>query len=384
MASSLLLDIMNSSLLLLPLRLVVVLFWLVQPVGAFMPIVGYDIYLETLAVGLSLSVLQSLTTASIGRRPPLLVRVIKRNTILSTQSRHVVTTTRDNQTEIVMSLWAGMSNSDQPYRYIRAGDVLLGFVRQRVPAAPQTTIQVHVTITVTWEWCGPWDRGGGPPPVERHRLVVATAIAMDDSDNNYSQGSRLPPPPEILRGLVLEQYINTDHFAPSLVVPYDRPVSCFPLGSGWDLDDLEYHRSLAAAADADAADDDNDGFVDPVYPRYREMFQMIRDDALNINEDEDSEEEKEDVLLLLPASTAASSSADQEQHAMGSDDDDQAVSCTDDRPGGLIEPDDWLYRDETIIRSINACFHVMEVPTRERPHTIQKCRVTKMWRPWKF
>jgi hypothetical protein len=211
-----------------------------------------------------------------------------------------------------------------------------------------------------------------PPPVERHRLVVATAIAMDDSDN-HRQDSRLSPTE--ISGLVLEQYINTDHFAPSLVVPSDRPVSCFPLGRGWDLDDLAYHRSS----------EDDDGVVDPVYPRYREMFQMIRDnDVLNINEDEDSEEEKEDVLLLLPASTAASSSADQEQHAMGSDDDDQAVSCTDDRPGGLIEPDDWLYRDETIIRSINACFHVMEVPTRERPHTIQKCRVTKMWRPWKF
>lgn len=367
MASSLLLD-RSSCLLLVPLRLVV-LFWLVQPVGAFIPIACCDIYMETLAVGLSLTTLQSLTTASILRRPSLLVRVIKRNTILSTQSRHVVTTTRDDQTEIVIALWAGMGNSQQPYRYRRAGDVLLGFVRQRVPAAPRATIQVHVKISWLWEWCGHWDRGGGPPPVERERLHVATAIAQDGS-NNCRQGSRLPPPE--MRGLVVTQYINTGHFAPWVVIPYDRPVSCFPLGTGWDLDDLAYHRSLAAAADAAATADDDDGFVDPVYPRYREMFQMMmRDDTVsNIDKDDEEEEEKEeeDILWLLPAASTAESSAD---NVMGTDDDDDqaAVSwinaAAEDRPGALIEPDDGRYRDETV-RSMYACFHVMEVP-RERP-----------------
>jgi hypothetical protein len=128
--------------------------------------------------------------------------------------------------------------------------------------------------------------------------------------------------------------------------------------------------------------------VDSIYPRYRQMFKMMRDnEVLNVDEeeaedeaeddhknDQEDDQEDEDVLLLLPSSTAESSLADQE-HAMGSsddDDDDDPAAVTswinaadDDRPGALLDPDHWRYRDETI-RSMYACFHVMEVP-RERP-----------------
>lgn len=367
---SVLLDGSSSSSVLLRL---VVLLWLVQPAVAFMPIAWFDIYMETLAVGLPLMVLQSLATASIRRRPPILIRVVKRNTTLPTQSQHLVTTSRDDQTEIVIALWAGAGGL--PYRYRRAGDVLLGFVRQRVPAAPQATVQVNVTISLLWEWSGHWDRGGCPPPVERYRLLVATEIADNgnhDQDNDTSRSStRSPVPPPEMRDLVLAQWVNTLFFK-SLVKPESRIIALFPWGRGWDPDDLE-------AADGPPY---GDRFIDPIYPRIPEMFKMLVDNDANDKNNVDS------VLLLLELPLPLLADHDhvpsewqqQPAAAAGSVEDagsgdGGAAAVWINRRGAFIEPgDDCHYKT---VRSMNACFHVSSPPVREHPFVLWKMNQEK-------
>jgi hypothetical protein len=287
----------SSSMFMLLLRLLVLL-WLVQPAVAFMPVMACDIYLETLAVGLPLAVLQQMNSSlgdTVGR-PPILVRVIRRGTITPTVSRHVVTTTRDGQTELVIALWAGAGSS--PYRYPRAGDVLLGFVRQTVPAAPRGTVQVQVTISVLFEQCGEM-RGGMGPPAYRDRLLVATEVIEqdgkhhhhDDNNSTNTPDRRSLPPPQI-RDLVLWQHINVD---PPVVPANDRYVACWPRGRGWDPVDLEVHKSLVAADSngTEDNDDDDDDDIDACYPRYREMSQWRNESNKEEQDDDDDDDEHE-------------------------------------------------------------------------------------------
>ena len=203
---------------------------MVEPSVGFLPVLAFDINIETLAVGLSLTVLQSLSAASVSGRRPILVRVARRGVIMDTKSRHVVTTTRHNQTEVVIALWAGVSFSNVPYRYRHPGDVLLGFVRAAVPAAPRGIAQVVVTVSVLFEWCGRF-RGGEGPPAYRERLLVTTEIEGNDT--------RQPK----VWDVILRQE------------PADRFITCWPRGRGWDPRDLEVHKSLA---DSKIEDDDID------------------------------------------------------------------------------------------------------------------------------
>jgi hypothetical protein len=273
---------------------ILLLLLLITPCVGFMPLIPFDVYIETLAVGLSLTALQSASstvTRRRRRRHPILLRVGAYNT-----TQHVVTTTRDDQTEIVIPVWAGLG--DQPYRYRRSGDVLLGFVRTAIPAAPCGIIQVHVRILMVYECCEPSRscRDGGGPIAYRYRLFVETNIKGNDGNNNNNNNNKTNNTQPERRGLILWQVKPSHIFF----------VACWPRGINWDPNDWEVPKAAYSRVKVEKDDDDD---IDTA------NFEMLQ--------------------LPQPLNDGSNQ--------------------TDSSAGALIEPD-WDYYENVL--PMSACFHV--------------------------
>ncbi|OEU23293.1 hypothetical protein FRACYDRAFT_233466 [Fragilariopsis cylindrus CCMP1102] len=157
---------------------------------AFIPIILVDIYIETQP----LADLKSNDDARTG--DPILVR-------------HMVTTTRHNQTVVVIPIYAGYGAAETRRR--RPSDLRSGCVRVSVPPAPRGVARIFVSIYVMFEYCGYWEGNGMPPHIHRDRLLVETWVDGDE---------------------------KTSKFSDAVLYAQSPAINCFPMGR-WHPSDLK-------------------------------------------------------------------------------------------------------------------------------------------------
>lgn len=176
---------------------------------AFRPMTILDIYIETQLADLKSK--DDERTAN-----PILVRVEKRGTTPSgmdnrmsrSHSQHTVTTTRHNQTVVVIPIWVGVAAA-------AATSLRLGCVRVSVPPAPRGVARIFVSTNVMFEWCGLWEANGMPPHVWRDRLLVETWVDGDE---------------------------KTPTFSDAVLYAQSPAINCFPMGR-WHPSDLKDQMS---------------------------------------------------------------------------------------------------------------------------------------------
>jgi len=176
---------------------------------AFLPVTILDIYIETQLADLK-SKDDERTANSI------LVRVEKRGTIPNTgfstprsHSQHTVTTTRHNQTVVVIPIWVGFKHdSATEERRRRPSDLRLGCVRVSVPPAPRGVARIFVSTNVMFEECGHTDCYM-PPCMHRDRLLVETWVDGDE---------------------------KTSKFSDAVLYAQSPAINCFPMGRWHPLD----------------------------------------------------------------------------------------------------------------------------------------------------
>jgi len=182
---------------------------------AFLPIIAVDIYIETQLADLK-SKDDERTANSI------LVRVEKRGTIPNpgfstprSHSQHTVTTTRHNQTVVVIPIWVGFLHAAaREERRRRPSDLRLGCVRVSVPPAPRGVARIFVSTNVMFEECGHTDCYM-PPCMHRDRLLVETWVDGDE---------------------------KTPKFSDAVLYPQSPAINCFPMGR-WHPSDLKDQMS---------------------------------------------------------------------------------------------------------------------------------------------
>jgi len=183
---------------------------------AFLPIIAVDIYIETQLADLKSK--DDERTAN-----PILVRVEKRGTMTASNfmtsrshSQHTVTTTRHNQTVVVIPIWVGFLHAAaREERRRRPSDLRLGCVRVSVPPAPRGVARIFVSTNVMFEVCGHWLGSGMPPPIHRYRLLVETWVDGDE---------------------------KTPKFSDAVLYPQSPAINCFPMGR-WHPSDLKDQMS---------------------------------------------------------------------------------------------------------------------------------------------
>ena len=180
--------------------------FLMSVATAFIPLILVDIYIETQLVDL-----KSKDDARTG--DPILVRVTKHFTTADTHSQHMVTTTRHNQTVVVIPIWAGYGAAEARRR--RPSDLRLGCVRVSVPPAPRGVARIFVSIYVMFEYCGYWKASGMPPHIHRDRLLVETWVDGDE---------------------------KTSKFSDAVLYAQSPAINCFPMGR-WHPSDLKDQMS---------------------------------------------------------------------------------------------------------------------------------------------
>ena len=176
---------------------------------AFLPIIAVDIYIETQLADLKSK--DDERTAN-----PILVRVEKRGTTSPSHSQHTVTTTRHNQTVVVIPIWVGFLHAAaREERRRRPSDLRLGCVRVSVPPAPRGVARIFVSTYVMFEYCGYWKASGMPPHIHRDRLLVETWVDGDE---------------------------KTPKFSDAVLYPQSPAINCFPMGR-WHPSDLKDQMS---------------------------------------------------------------------------------------------------------------------------------------------